>query len=120
MISGIMDKGRPMPHLNRSNIRRNLDHDVDIQKFCSVMNVAHAKKRAVFPLAGIRVRAHPMPHYCVADEHPKSAFVDMILRMKEKRSDATKSKVSAFLIARAEAVFAPLLAEPHFALSLRL
>ena len=83
------------------------------------MNVA-MQETAVFPLAGIRVRAHPMPHYCVADEHPKNAFVDMILRMGEGSSDATKSEVGAFLMARAEAVFAPLLAEPHFALSLEI
>jgi 5-carboxymethyl-2-hydroxymuconate isomerase len=44
----------------------------------------------------------------------------MILRMGEGRSDATKSEVGAFLMARAAAVFAPLLAEPHFALSLEI
>jgi len=107
-----------MPHLI-VQYSQNLDHDVDIQEFCSVMNVA-MQETAVFPLAGIRVRAHPMPHYCVADEHPKNAFVDMILRMGEGRSDATKSEVGAFLMARAEAVFAPLLVEPYFALSLEI
>ena len=72
------------------------------------------QETGVFPLAGIRVRAHPMPHYFVADGHPKNAFVDMVLRMGEGRSDATKSEVGAFLMARAEAVFAPLLAESIF------
>jgi 5-carboxymethyl-2-hydroxymuconate isomerase len=40
--------------------------------------------------------------------------------MGEGRSDATKSEVGAFLMARAEAVFAPLLAESFFALSLEI
>ena len=96
---------------------QNLAHDVDMAEFCSVMSVA-MQETGVFPLAGIRVRAHPMPQYSVADGHTKNAFVDMILRMGEGRSDATKSEMGAFLMARAEAVFAPLLAEPFFALSL--
>jgi 5-carboxymethyl-2-hydroxymuconate isomerase len=107
-----------MPHLI-VQYSQNLDYNTDIKKFCSVMNVA-MQETAVFPLAGIRVRAHPMLHYSVADEHPKNAFVDMILRMGEGRSDATKSEVGAFLMARAAAVFSPLLAEPHFALSLEI
>jgi len=78
------------------------------------------QETGVFPLAGIRVRAHPMPQYSVADGHSKNAFVDMVLRMGEGRSDATKSEVGAILMARAEAVFAPLLVEPYFALSLEI
>ena len=98
---------------------QNLDHDVDMSEFCSVMSVA-MQETGVFPLAGIRVRAYPMPRYSVADDHPKNAFVDMVLRMGEGRSDATKSEVGTFLMSRAEAVFVPLLAEPFFALSLEI
>ncbi|MDA9291596.1 5-carboxymethyl-2-hydroxymuconate Delta-isomerase, partial [bacterium] len=68
-----------MPHLT-VQYSQNLDHDVDMKEFCSVMSVA-MQQTGVFPLAGIRVRAHPMPQYCVADEHSKNAFVDMVLRM---------------------------------------
>ena len=107
-----------MPHLT-VQYSQNLDHDVDMEEFCSVMSVA-MQETGVFTLAGIRVRAHQMPNYYVADGHPKNAFVDMVLRMGEGRSDATKSEVGAFLKARAEAVFAPLLAEPFFALSLEI
>ncbi|MDG1239501.1 5-carboxymethyl-2-hydroxymuconate Delta-isomerase [Planktomarina sp.] len=107
-----------MPHLT-VQYSQNLDHDVDMGEFCSVMNAA-MQETGVFPLAGIRVRAHPMPQYSVADGHSKNAFVDMVLRMGEGRSDATKSEVGAFLMARAEAVFAPLLVEPYFALSLEI
>ena len=107
-----------MPHLT-VQYSQNLDHDVDMKEFCSVMSVA-MQQTGVFPLAGTRVRAHPMPQYCVADGHSKNAFVDMVLRMGEGRSDATKSEVGAFLMARAEAVFAPLLADPYFALSLEI
>ena len=107
-----------MPHLT-VQYSQNLDHDVDMGEFCSVMSAA-MQETGVFPLAGIRVRAHPMPQYSVADGHSKNAFVDMVLRMGEGRSDATKSEVGAILMARAEAVFAPLLVEPYFALSLEI
>ena len=107
-----------MPHLT-VQYSQNLGHDVDINEFCSVMNAA-MQQTGVFPLAGIRVRAHPMPQYSIADGHRKNAFVDMVLRMGDGRSDATKSEVGAFLMARAEAVFAPLLAEAYFALSLEI
>ena len=107
-----------MPHLT-VQYSQNLDHDLDMNEFCSVMNAA-MQQTGVFPLAGIRVRAHPMPQYSIADGHRKNAFVDMVLRMGDGRSDATKSEVGAFLMARAEAVFAPLLAEAYFALSLEI
>jgi len=107
-----------VPHLT-VQYSQNLDHDVDMGEFCSVMSAA-MQETGVFPLAGIRVRAHPMPQYSVADGHSKNAFVDMVLRMGEGRSDATKSEVGAIWMARAEAVFAPLLVEPYFALSLEI
>ena len=62
-----------MPHLT-VQYSQNLDHDFDMKEFCSVMSVA-MQQTGVFPLAGIRVRAHPMPQYCVADGHSKNAFV---------------------------------------------
>ncbi|MDB2574408.1 5-carboxymethyl-2-hydroxymuconate Delta-isomerase, partial [Planktomarina temperata] len=47
-----------MPHLT-VQYSQNLDHDLDMKEFCSVMSVA-MQQTGVFPLAGIRVRAHPM------------------------------------------------------------
>ena len=72
----------------------------------------------LFELGAIRVRARACPQYAVADRLPENAFADMILRIGKGRSDAEKQAVGAALMQAAEAHFAPLLARPHFALSL--
>jgi len=35
----------------------------------------------IFPLAGIRVRMHPVETYAIADGHPDNAFVALIMRI---------------------------------------
>ncbi len=35
----------------------------------------------IFPLAGVRVRMHPIDTYSVADEHPDNAFIAVIMRI---------------------------------------
>ena len=78
------------------------------------------QQTGLFPLAGIRVRAHPMPHSSIADEHPNNAFADMILRIGEGRSDEQKAAAGAALMEVAKSAFAAQLAQPHFALSLEI
>ena len=66
----------------------------------------------------MRVRARPCPHYAIADMLPANAFADMILRIGTGRSEDEKKAVGQALMRTAEAHFAPLLAQPHFALTL--
>ena len=90
-----------------------------LTELCSRMNVA-MQKTGIFPTGGIRVRAHPVEHWSVADEHPANAFVDMLLRMGAGRTDEEKQTAGDALMAVAEDFFSNRLAEPHFALALEI
>ena len=96
-----------------------LDSRVNMTHVCSVMSGV-MQKTGLFPLAGIRVRAHPVMHRSIADEHPENAFCDMVLRMGEGRTDQQKSRVGTDLMAAAEAEFFAQLSTPYFALSLEI
>jgi 5-carboxymethyl-2-hydroxymuconate isomerase len=97
----------------------NLDSQVKMTDVCKVMSGV-MQKTGFFPLAGIRVRAYPVTHRSIADEHPENTFLDMVLRMGEGRTEQQKSRVGTDLMAAAEAEFSTQLANPHFALSLEI
>ena len=105
-----------MPHLI-IQYSENLGEQVNMTELCAVMSKA-MQQTGLFPLAGIRVRANPMPHNSIADEHPNNAFADMILRIGEGRSDEQKAAAGAALMEVAKSAFAAQLAQPYFALSL--
>lgn len=107
-----------MPHLI-IQYSENLGEQANMTELCAVMSKA-IQQTGLFPLAGIRVRAHPMPHSSIADEHPNNAFADMILRIGEGRSDEQKAAAGAALMEVAKSAFAAQLAQPHFALSLEI
>ena len=96
-----------------------LDNQVNMTRICNVMSGV-MQKTGFFPLAGIRVRAYPVMHSSIADEHSENAFLDMVLRMGEGRTKQQKSTVGTDLMAAAEAEFSMQLANPHFALSLEI
>ena len=64
-----------MPHLI-IQYSESLGEQVNMTEFCAVMSKV-MQQTGLFPLAGIRVRAHPMPHSSIADEHPENAFLDI-------------------------------------------
>ena len=97
----------------------NLDNQVNMTGVCNVMSGV-MQKTGFFPLAGIRVRAYPVMYSSIADEHPENAFLDMVLRMGEGRTEQQKSTIGADLMAAAEAEFSMQLANPYFALSLEI
>ncbi len=107
-----------MPHLI-IQYSENLGEQVNMTELCTVMSKA-MQQTGLFPLAGIRVRAHPMPHNSIADEHPNNAFADFIFRIGEGRSDAQKAVAGTALMAAAKSVFAIQLTQPHFVLSLEI
>ena len=96
-----------------------LDNQVNMAGVCNVMSGV-MQKTGFFPLAGIRVRAYPVMYSSIADEHPENAFLDMVLRMGEGRTEQQKSTIGADLMAAAEAEFSMQLANPYFALSLEI
>ena len=74
----------------------------------------------MFEEGAIRVRAFPALHWAVADLLEQNAFVDMSFRIGRGRSDADKKRVGEAIFSAAGRALAPLLAEPHFALSLEI
>ena len=107
-----------MPHFI-IQYSENLGEQVNMTELCAVMSKA-MQQTGLFPLAAIRVRAHPMPHSFIANEHPNNAFADFIFRIGEGRSDAQKAVAGTALMAAAKSVFAIQLTQPHFVLSLEI
>jgi 5-carboxymethyl-2-hydroxymuconate isomerase len=107
-----------MPHLT-IQYSANLLGRTDMQALCELLSRALAST-GLFPLGGIRVRAFSSPDYVVADGLPENAFADLVLRIGAGRSQEEKQATGKTLMAAAEKHFAPLLASPHFALSLEI
>lgn len=105
-----------MPHLT-IEYSANLENQSDIAALCQKLQATMAGS-GLFELGAIRVRARPCPHYAVADMLADNSFADMILRIGKGRSDDDRKAIGAALMSTAETHFAPLLARPHFALSL--
>lgn len=105
-----------MPHLT-VEYSANLDAHSDMATLCRSLH-ATMMASGLFELGAVRVRARPCPHFAVADQLPENAFADMILRIGAGRGEAEKKAVGQALMSAAEAHFAPLLARPHFALTL--
>lgn len=103
-----------MPHLTIDYSQNTVS---DFDALCVLLHGVLLQS-GLFELGAIRVRARACPQYAVADRLPENAFADMILRIGKGRSDAEKQAVGAALMQAAEAHFGPLLARPHFALSL--
>lgn len=62
-----------MPHLiieYSSNVESLIDLDALLDRLH-----AAALETGVFPIGGLRVRAHPVRHYRIADGHPDNGFV---------------------------------------------
>lgn len=105
-----------MPHLT-VEYSANLESQSNMDTLCKSLHAAMMAS-GLFELGALRVRARPCPHYAVADLLTENAFADMILRIGKGRTEDEKKTVGARLMKIAEAHFAPLLAHPHFALTL--
>ena len=105
-----------MPHL-RLEYSANLEGKADIAAVCAAAHEA-ILATGIFELGAPRVRAFPAPHYAIADRHAENAFVDMVFRLGAGRSGEDKKRIGDAIMTAVAAALAPLLAEPHFALSL--
>lgn len=103
-----------MPHLT---IEYSSNLQTDVTALCRALHTALVQS-GLFELGAIRVRARPCPQYAIADLLPENSFADLILRLGQGRSQDDCKLIGAMLMQVAEAHFAPLLALPHFALSL--
>jgi 5-carboxymethyl-2-hydroxymuconate isomerase len=107
-----------MPHLVIEH-SPNLDCSADPQAVCQAAHEA-LRSSGLFPIAGIRVRAHRAEHSIVADGLPQNAFVAMTLSVGAGRAKADLKTAGDALFAAVQAVLAQPLATPHFALSLEI
>ena len=86
---------------------------------CEALSAA-MQQTGVFPLGGIRVRAHPMPHYAIADGDPRNAFVDLVLRMGKGRTEEARKAAGDHVMEAAKTFFADRMTGGHFALALEI
>lgn len=107
-----------MPHVT-IEYSANLDAKTDIAELCRALHGAMLGS-GVFEIGAVRVRALRADHYAVTDLDPRNGFVDVSVRIGAGRSLADRTAVGEAVNAAAKAVLAPLLAEPHFALSVEL
>ncbi|WP_136442596.1 5-carboxymethyl-2-hydroxymuconate Delta-isomerase [Pacificoceanicola onchidii] len=105
-----------MPHLS-IEYSAGLERDVSIPDLCRALHGAMVQA-GIFPLAGIRVRAHCADYAVVADGLPENDFAAMTLAVGAGRSQEALRAAGDLIFAAAQAVLAERLAAPHFALSL--
>jgi 5-carboxymethyl-2-hydroxymuconate isomerase len=104
-----------MPHF-LIEYSRNLEEDIDMQALCETVREA-ALATGVFPLGGTRVRTHPCGHWSIADGGRNHAFLHMICRMGEGRSEETRKEAGEAVFAALEGFLKPVFEKRTFALS---
>lgn len=89
-----------MPHVI-VEYTSNLDNSMDVQGLLNALHQAMIDTGHA-PIPGLRTRAVRREHYCVADCAPDTAFVHIIVRMREGRPKEVYQKVGEALMAAAE------------------
>jgi 5-carboxymethyl-2-hydroxymuconate isomerase len=107
-----------MPHFN-IEYSANLEAELDMTTLCRLVH-ATLLESGLFELGAVRVRAKSLSHYAITDLLPENAFVDMVLRMGEGRSEEDRKALGEAIFAAVSLFCADRLAEPHFALSLEI
>jgi len=107
-----------MPHFN-IEYSSNLENTVDFTALCNILRLA-AIKTKVFPVAGIRVRATPCPHFSIADGDPQHGFIDITVRLRAGRPIELRKSATADLFKAVETLLAPIIARQSIALSMEM
>jgi len=95
---------------------------IDTQQVEALCRAVHASmiEAGIFPLAGIRIRAHRADVSIVADDHPGNDFVAMTLTVGAGRSTGALKDAGDLIFSTAQSALATRLSEPHLALSLEI
>jgi 5-carboxymethyl-2-hydroxymuconate isomerase len=107
-----------VPHLT-VEYSASIEGRADMQALCERLHAA-VLGTGLFELGAIRVRALRADHYAVADRLPENGFVDLNFRIGRGRTLEERKRAGDAILAAAEEALAPLLATPHFALSLEI
>jgi 5-carboxymethyl-2-hydroxymuconate isomerase len=84
-----------MPHLI-IEYSANLDRSIDMPRLMEKLN-RKAVETGVFPLGGIRTRAHRCEEYRVADGNPENAFVHVTVKIGAGRDLETRRRAGQAL-----------------------
>lgn len=80
----------PMPHII-IEYSANLEGQLPLSHMLDAIH-SSALKTGVFPIGGLRTRAHRVEHYRIADLHPDNAFVHVTLKIGHGRDHATQQR----------------------------
>jgi 5-carboxymethyl-2-hydroxymuconate isomerase len=105
-----------MPHLS-IEYSAGLEERADMPAICRSLHAAMVEA-GIFPLAGIRVRAHRADHSIVADGLAGNDFLAMTLAVGAGRSTEALKAAGDLIFRAAQTALAGPLSGPHFALSL--
>ena len=98
----------------------NLTPHTDIQSLLNKMSQVLIERGDTYPVGGIRVRAHKVTEYRIADGKEEDAFVHAILKIGKGRSEETKQATCEELFEVMKEHFASIYEEKYLALSLEL
>ncbi|MGI9503538.1 MAG: 5-carboxymethyl-2-hydroxymuconate Delta-isomerase [Geminicoccaceae bacterium] len=107
-----------MPHI-AIEYSANLEEAVDMHGFCETLRIAGIET-GIFPMPGIRVRAHRCDHYAIADGASKHGFIDIAVRLREGRPQAKKEAATAHLFATGRAFLVSAFDRHSIALSMEM
>ncbi len=107
-----------MPHL-AIDYSPSLEARVNVTAVCQAAYDAMIKS-GVFPVAGIRVRAHRADICIVADDLPENDFLAMTLSVGAGRSKDVLAEAGSLVFDAVREVLSEPLSTPHFALSLEI
>ncbi|MGL4281190.1 MAG: 5-carboxymethyl-2-hydroxymuconate Delta-isomerase [Albidovulum sp.] len=96
-----------------------LEARTDVQALCRALHRAMVGS-GIFPLAGIRVRAHRADHAIVADGLPENDFAALTLAVGTGRTKDDLRRAGDAIFAAAQTALSGPLSAPHFALSLEI
>jgi len=107
-----------MPHLS-IEYSAGLEARTDFPAFLRQLHEAIIAT-GIFPVAGIRIRAHRADHAIVADGLPQNDFAALTANVGAGRSKEDLRRAGDAIFAAAQAALAGPLSTPHFALSLEI
>ncbi|SDK23582.1 5-carboxymethyl-2-hydroxymuconate Delta-isomerase [Aliiruegeria lutimaris] len=96
-----------------------LESRADLSMLCQQLHDAMVGA-GIFPLAGIRIRAHRADHCIVADGLPENDFAALTLAVGAGRSREALQKAGEAIFVAAQSALVEPLSTPHFALSLEI
>ncbi|MGI8316926.1 5-carboxymethyl-2-hydroxymuconate Delta-isomerase [Halobacillus mangrovi] len=98
----------------------NLTPHTDIQSLLKKISKVLVERGDTYPIGGIRVRAHKVIDYHIADGKEDDAFVHTTLKIGKGRSEETKQRTCEELFQVMKEHFSSIFEEKYLALSLEL